>query len=782
MPKKTEKRQKTEEHMKLAFKQDDINLAIIEDGESFNNMPDLPQEDKDNALLLASYLNKVDNISSNDIDKLTEKFGDVRNLDKYFKILKEDRELVLSQDVDAYLTAVDKLDDTEARIEAETENFEKQNKIIKDTNRKLDEQDFNAEGGWKYRYDSLQVGIGTMISSAPLIKRVSENEVRYSINEQFIKEQYADPQAEIAFVDDWQKKGTTEDKFSQKAQMANRMKLCAKATEPLIGIYKAFADFCNEKTPDSYEKANKSIGKFASSLENYLKTSQAALMPDVGGNINDFVVNRDTVTMVMEMYRDVNKKLSEDLEIELQKEKESGLLGFDTTGKKKEHRTNAEYIRQNQEMIRGVLGILSILPHYQLVRDEKNVVTNTSEKGFYDPLMIRNDLKTDSEKYQQLLDDFHKADEERVRSSEALFDLGKDKPELKKAVAEKKEIMDDSHNQLKNFNAKVTKLKTAIKERKEELEFLKKIAEEQARKKAEEELARKKAEENKKQEEASQHEEEPTLSERLDQMVREEDTMRRAKAMEAERGALQERREKEQEDAQKYIPIEERKINLHVYGEELQRLAKALEKTVHIGQSNTKGFKDLQAALKEYRDHKGPFGDFPATRGDFKATMQNVEAAISRYVDDHADKDGVYKALDSTQLQRLKIMSRIKDTIAMAWDGIDPYSVKGRVRMLTEKYNNAKCIEIQTSSTADKTAKQKAKAEMLSFSTIGSKGVEAAKNDMKPFWDKFEEQNYSSNERKLPPLERFLKKPGAKFLADVKAPEKIKEYQQAKAL
>ena len=175
-------------------------------------------------------------------------------------------------------------------------------------------------------------------------------------------------------------------------------------------------------------------------------------------------------------------------------------------------------------------------------------------------------------------------------------------------------------------------------------------------------------------------------------------------------------------EAPKPAPVEAPKaapavINQKPYLEEIQRLAKDLDKTIGVFQRNTKPFKDLCDALKSIKEQNG-FSDKQLSKEAFSKAFEKVKACCAQYARDHSDP-AKYPELKGNMPKRLKIMSRILNVLDMADKGIDPHSKQGREIMLKEKYLNAQYMNDLASS--NPALKKRAQENLLKFNQVGEK-------------------------------------------------------------
>ena len=205
-------------------------------------------------------------------------------------------------------------------------------------------------------------------------------------------------------------------------------------------------------------------------------------------------------------------------------------------------------------------------------------------------------------------------------------------------------------------------------------------------------------------------------------------------------------------------PVPE-KIDQKPYLEEIQRLAKDLDKTIGVFQRNTKPFKDLCSALKSIKEQKG-FDSKPISRDAFRQAFENVKANCRQYAIDHSNTAN-YPELRGNMPQRLKIMSRILNVLDMADKGIDPHSKQGREIMLKEKYLNAQYMKDLAGS--NPALKKIAQENLLKFNQVGDK-----LNNFNKINDKIAAVKPSE-------MLGMLQKHGDVFLQEMDAPAKIQQ-------
>ena len=200
-------------------------------------------------------------------------------------------------------------------------------------------------------------------------------------------------------------------------------------------------------------------------------------------------------------------------------------------------------------------------------------------------------------------------------------------------------------------------------------------------------------------------------------------------------------------------------INQKPYLEEIQRLAKDLDKTIGVFQRNTKPFKDLCDALKSIKEQNG-FSDKQLPKEAFSKAFENVKSCCAQYARDHSDP-ARYPELKGNMPQRLKIMSRILNVLDMADKGIDPHSKQGREIMLKEKYLNAQNMKDLASS--NPALKKRAQENLLTFNQVGDK-----LNDFKKLDGKLAKASSAE-------MFDMLRKHGDVFLQEMDAPEKTQQ-------
>ncbi len=540
------------------------------------------------------------------------------------------------------------------------------------------------------------------------------------INEQLIKIMEASPSARAGQAE-WEK-------HYQKTNMYTNMLIVASVTDSVKELFAAGNEYVSEEMVENSASdytVRDRLNAFFSKLRPFLEACNIGYTYDTADN--SFSVDRKSLSDALLGFNDTRELLAKDLKIEEEKLERSGLLGLDFTGKRSEHKTATEYISQNYNtliLIIRMLGYIPIMEHNgwdlakmshdldvlietkENISDESFDLSKQIEETKKDITLTKNDTLP---RFTKSRDDM-KTQVERVFSAREDFDdklgaliasltpeEGKDYGEDSAITAE--ELKGLPKAQVLTYIAdKISKDKTVYANTLNRIEQIK--ADKQ-----------KALEERLKAEAAAKAELEKNIK----------------AAKQAEAPVVP------KAPAMPKAPSEPKKvsstatINTKNYLEELKRLSIALDKTDHFYQNNTRGFKALQSELKSVREYKGAFGDNMLNKQQFMGWLKTVDDACKTYAADHADKNGKYTALDSTQMQRLKLMSRIKDIIYMADNDIDPMLKKGRQAMLMEKYNNAECLNILQSKTATTEQKQAAKKRMTDFGNSGYAGANRAK-------------------------------------------------------